>query len=369
MTKIFYDGEIYGHQRNGGISRYFDNIINRLPSNFTPILTSIRSSKEPHPHHPNLELFSYKRFGFKPGCLSYYLEPYYFKSIEFLSNYQIYHPTYYSLLTREVIRKRNVPIVITVYDMIHEVFAETLSSQDQTIKLKRHAILAADIILCISESTKLDLLERYPSVENKVRVTHLATDFNDALGYGDEPIPGKPFFVYVGGRGGYKNFSFLLSAFKKVVFKNPELYLCVVGSVFTDSEQRQIAELKLDNYILNLNNISDTYLAKLYRHSIAFVYPSQYEGFGIPPLEAMICNTPVIASNTSSIPEVVGDAGLLFNPNSIDELVDNLLLVIDHPLTRDAIVLKGQERLKLFSWDKTLKKTLLAYEDALNINN
>ena len=369
MTRIFYDGAIYGLQINGGISRYFDNIINGLPSNFTPILTSIRLSKEQHPHYSNLELFNYKRFGFKPSRLCYYLEPYYFKSIEFLNNYQIYHPTYYSLLTREVIGKINVPIVVTVYDMIHEMFAETLSPQDQTINLKRSAILAADIILCISESTKSDLLERYPSVEDKVRVTYLATDFDDTLGYGDESIPCKPFFVYVGGRSGYKNFNNLLTAFKKVTSKNPELCLCVVGSVFNDLERRLIAELKLDNYILNFNNISDNYLAKLYRHSIAFVYPSLYEGFGIPPLEAMICKTPVIASNTSSIPEVVGDAGLLFNPNSIDELVDNLLFVIDHPSAREAMVLKGQGRLKLFSWDKTIQKTLLAYEHALNANN
>lgn len=363
MTKIFYDGSIYGFQKKGGISRYFDNIISGLPSEITPILTSICSSKEPHPYHPNLKLFNYKRFGFKPGRLCYWLEPYYFKSVEFLNSYQVYHPTYYSLLTREIVGKKKCPVVITVYDMIHEIFAETMFQQDQTIYLKRNAILSADVILCISESTKSDLLERYPSVENRVRVTHLATDFDDTLGYGNEPIPCQPFFVYVGGRSEYKNFNNLLTAFKKVVSKAPEVLLCVVGATFFDSEKRLISKLNLDDKILNFSNVSDAYLAKLYRHSIALVYPSLYEGFGIPPLEAMICKTAVIASNTSSIPEVVGDAGLLFNPNSVDELVDNLLFLIDYPSERDKLILKGLERLKLFSWEKTVQKTLLAYAD------
>ena len=104
--------------------------------------------------------------------------------------------------------------------------------------------------------------------------------------------------------------------------------------------------LKKRKYELKLS--SDRVLAKLYRCSVAFVYPSLYEGFGIPPLEAMSCGTPVIASNTSSIPEVVGDAGILFDPKSSDDLADILLALLDSPIECDRLIKKGYERSKLF---------------------
>jgi len=367
MTRIFYDGAIYGLQSNGGISRYFNNIINRLPSDFTPILTSPRSSKESHPYHPNLKLFNYKRFGFKPGRLCYWLEPYYFQATEALSNYQIFHPTYYSLLTQQKFAKKSCLVVLTVYDMIHEIFSDSIDPNGEMAEIKRRAILSADLILCISEITKIDLLERYTLSEERVWVTHLATEFTPNFSDGDEFIPSRPFYLYVGGRNVYKNFDALLIAFSKIVSKVPETMLCVVGGgSFTKSEQILITELYLDASIKHFGNISDTHLAKLYRNCIAFVYPSLYEGFGIPPLEAMISQAPVIASNTSSIPEVVGDAGLLFDPTSIPDLVDRLLFLIDNPAERERLIIKGLEQAKKFSWDKTVRQTIEAYNFVAN---
>ncbi|MEA5559224.1 glycosyltransferase family 4 protein [Nodularia spumigena] len=357
---IFYDGEIYGLQKVGGISRYFDNIISNLPKDFHPILTSVRSRHEPHPHHPNLKLFSYKRFWFRPGRVSYWLEPYYFQSLEIINKYQVFHPTYYSLLTRQKLQKKRCPVVITVYDMIHEIFA-VMDKDGQMAEVKRRAISAADIILCISESTRRDLLERYPLPGEKVWVTYLATDFNPKLGYGDEPIPSRPFFLHVGGRGGYKNFKTLLIAFSKVFSKIPDILLSVVGSPFDTTEQGMISEMNLNNHVQNFGYASDAQLAKLYRNCIAFVYPSLYEGFGIPPLEAMICQAPVIASNTSSIPEVVGDAALLFDPSSISDLADRLLFLLEHPAERERLISKGLAQAKKFTWDKTVARTVEAY--------
>jgi glycosyltransferase involved in cell wall biosynthesis len=107
---------------------------------------------------------------------------------------------------------------------------------------------------------------------------------------------------------------------------------------------------------------SDAHLAKLYRCSIAFVYPSLYEGFGIPTLEAMSCGTPVVASNCASIPEVVGDAGLMFNPKSVSDLTDIMLFLLDNPTERDRLISKGHQRAKTFSWDKTVAQTLEVYQ-------
>jgi glycosyltransferase involved in cell wall biosynthesis len=361
--KIFYDGGIYPLylKQSGGICRYFDNLISRLPKDFHPILTSTRSRSDRHPEHPNLKLFNYKRYGFKPGRVSYWIEAYYFQAVEAFNNYQISHPTYYSLLTRRKFEKKICPVVLTVHDMIHEIFADSMDPNGETAAIKRKAILTADLILCISESTKIDLLERYPSLEDRVTVTLLATEFNEGYINENASVPARPYYLYVGGRGGYKNFDRLLLAFAQIIPKFPDLILCVVGSPFTKEEHKRIAELNLTQNIEHYGSANDGQLAKLYKSSIAFVYPSLYEGFGIPPLEAMSCGTAVIASNTSSIPEVVRDAGLLFDPTSTDELIDRLLSLLENPSQRNLLIEKGKQQVQKFSWEKTAMQTVNAY--------
>jgi len=119
--------------------------------------------------------------------------------------------------------------------------------------------------------------------------------------------------------------------------------------------------LSLGKSIEHYGYASDCHLAKLYRCSVAFVYPSLYEGFGIPPLEAMSCGTAVVASNTSSIPEVVGDAGILFDPTSTSDLVDILLNLLENSSKRECLISKGLVRASMFSWDQTIAQTLEVY--------
>ncbi len=192
-------------------------------------------------------------------------------------------------------------------------------------------------------------------------VTYLASEINASLSYGSESIPSRPYYLYVGGRDSYKNFDCLLMAFTKAVSVRPDVALCVVGPPFNETEAKLIAGLKLTDHIKHYGYVCDRHLAKLYRCSIAFVYPSLYEGFGIPPLEAMSCKTAVVASNCSSIPEVVGDAGLLFDPRVNSDLADILLLLLDSPMERDRLITAGGLRSKLFNWDKTAAQTFDIY--------
>ncbi|NEQ19657.1 MAG: glycosyltransferase family 4 protein [Microcoleus sp. SIO2G3] len=209
-------------------------------------------------------------------------------------------------------------------------------------------------------------LERYSLPEDKITVTYLAGEIDASLSYGSEPVPTQPYYLYVGSRTSYKNFDGLLAAFAKVASVHSEVRLCVVGSPFNQTEQQLIADLKLSDRIEHYGYASDRQLAKLYRCSVAFVYPSLYEGFGIPPLEAMSCGTVAVASNTSSIPEVVGDAGLLFDPKAIGDLADILLFLLDNPIERDRLIEKGYKRAKAFSWDKTALQTLEVYRSVSN---
>lgn len=364
--RILYDGQMYGVQTAGGINRYFANLISRLPEDFNPILTTCQNRELNYPVHPNLKILFYQRYGFRPGRISYWLEKYYFRYANSFSYPDIAHPTYYSLLTRQNLDKYRCPVVITVWDMIDEIFSEELDPNGQNAEQKRKAIVTAQAIICISENTKKDLLERYSLPENKVTVTHLASEIDASLSHGPEPVPDRPYYLYVGSRASYKNFDGLLAAFAKAVSVQPDIALCVVGSPFNEIEEKLIAELKLTTHIEHYGYAGDRHLAKLYRCSVAFVYPSLYEGFGIPPLEAMSCGTAVVACNCSSIPEVVGDAGLLFNPKATGDLADILLLLLLSPIERDRLIAKGHQRSQMFSWDKTVAQTIDVYRSVSN---
>jgi glycosyltransferase involved in cell wall biosynthesis len=361
--RVLYDGFIYGGQVAGGINRYFANIVRRLPENFTPLLTTCITRKINFLAHKNIKIFKFQRF--YPRRISRRIEKIYFRAIEKFIHFDIVHPTYYSLLTGKEIADHKKPAVLNVWDMTHEIFHDQIDPDGREAYKKRKAILQADKIICISENTKSDLLDRYPVNENKVTVTYLASEINASISHGLEPIPVNPYYLYVGGRYWYKNFDGLLIAFANAVSKKPNLVLCIVGPPFDKSEKMLISKFKLLDHIEHYGYVDDCHLAKLYRCSIAFVYPTLYEGFGIPLLEAMSCGTAVVASNCSSIPEVVGDAGLLFNPKKNSDLSDILLFLVDNPAERNSLIEKGVQRAMLFSWDKTVQQTLKIYKDLL----
>jgi glycosyltransferase involved in cell wall biosynthesis len=359
--KVLYDGNIYLMQAAGGVNRYFANLIGRLPADVTPYLTMCGPRSVNFPVNSRMKVYSYRRF--RPASVSYRLEKLFFDYTSNARRYDLAHPTYYTLLSRSEFRKYRCPVVVTVWDMIHELFPAELDPQGRHAEEKRRAIMAAQAVICISENTKNDLLERYPIAPDKVRVTHLASEIDASMAKGPEPVPRRRYFLYVGLRYAYKNFNGLLAAFAQMRSARPELALCVVGTPFSNTEKKRITELGLVAAIEHYEQVSDAHLAKLYHHSLAFIYPSFYEGFGIPPLEAMACGTPVVASNRSSLPEVIGDAGLLFDPERTDELTDILITLADDSSQRERLIAKGRERVKAFSWDKTVAETLEIYRE------
>jgi glycosyltransferase involved in cell wall biosynthesis len=359
--QVLYDGHIYLMQAAGGVNRYFANLIGRLPPDVIPYLTMCGPRSIHFPVNSRMKVYSYRRF--RPASISYRLEKLFFEYANNARSYDLAHPTYYTLLSRNEFERFRCPVVITVWDMIHELFPAELDPKGRHAEEKRRAIMAAQAVICISENTRHDLLERYSVAPDKVRVTHLASEIDASLAQGPEVVPNRPYFLYVGLRYRYKNFNGLLVAFSRMLPARSGLALCVVGAPFNDTEKKLIVELGLDSAVEHYRQVSDAHLAKLYYHSVAFVYPSLYEGFGIPPLEAMACGTPVVASNRSSIPEVVGDAGLLFDPERTDELTDILIALADDSSLREQLIAKGYKREKAFSWDKTVSQTLEIYRE------
>lgn len=359
--RILYDGTIYSMQAAGGINRYFANLIANLPETVVPTLLTRQRRKLNWPTHPNLRTVQ-RSLAFRPGRIARQLENAYYRTMSRPSRYDLLHPTYFWLASGRALGDYRCPIVVTVYDMIYELFGEEVETEARyVIAQKKKCILAAQAILCISESAKRDLLSFYPQVEDKVTVTPLASDMRPEMSYGLEPVPARPYFLYVGMRMSYKNFDGLLRAFRQVASTNPDVALCVVGSAFTEAENQKVAELGLLGRVEHYGAVGNNHLAKLYRCSLAFVYPSLYEGFGIPLLEAMSCGTVVVAADRSSIPEVVQDAGVLFDPEAPDVLADILLMLAADPEKRQQYIQKGFGQAQNFSWQKTAAQTLAVY--------
>jgi glycosyltransferase involved in cell wall biosynthesis len=257
--------------------------------------------------------------------------------------------------------------VVTVYDMIFERFA--VKHGDRTTAPKRAAVERADHVICISENTRRDLIEILGVPEQKTSVVYLAADraFQQE-GSDDEPWAGpeKPFLLHVGGRQNYKNFRSFIEAFGTSPYlKNNFGIVCFGGGPLTDDELAHAAHLEIDSSRLMYRTGGDLILAAYYRKAAALIYPSLYEGFGIPPIEAMACSCPVICSRTSSLPEVVGDAGEYFDPKSREEMVGAMERVLQSSTRRDELIQRGKARSQMFSWDQCARETLEVYKHLL----
>ena len=356
-------------QAAGGITRYFASLIGRLPADFHPALVVGPPFDGNYAGHPNLKIYQYGKrradqFSWRLSSRASEIEKSLLRNSLARRRFDVFHPTYYTLLTGQSMRDYRSPVVITVWDMIDEIYASEVDPTGQNAREKLAAVEAADRIICISQNTKNDLLERYDVPESKIAVTYLAAEIDATISHGSEPVPERPYYLYVGSRASYKNFVGLLDAFAKVVSVRPELALCVVGGPLSNAERDRIVALKLSDNLEYYGYPSDSHLAKLYRCSLALVYPSFYEGFGLPPLEAMSCGTVAVVANVSSLPEVVGTAGVLFDPTRSDELIEILLSLPDDSTRREELIIAGEQRSREFSWDRTTAETIEVYRSA-----
>ena len=366
LFKVLYDGMIFHRQKAGGINRYFQKLIDYLPEGIEPSMTLSKCPAQNFPKNKRLRLFV-KSFKLpKPfRKVSRAIRASRLETVRKHIAPDLVHATYYDTLGGFERISNGPPFVVTVHDMTHEKFPELLDRRGRHAELKRRAIKKADAIICVSEHTKNDLLEMFPECESRTRVIYHATELGEVAPDESMAKPDRPFVLYVGSRARHKNFGGLLRAFKIALSRDGELQLRTVGSEFSKSEKQTIQELGLEKHIINHGIVDDRKLARLYRLSLCFVYPSFYEGFGLPLLEAMSCETPVLAANNSCIPEVVRDAALLFDPNSKSDLADAMTFLFRNPCVRDQLISEGRTRCKEFSWEKSAWQTLKTYEMAV----
>ena len=346
-------------QSHGGISRYFCEIASRLPGLGcdVQVIAPLHSNRHLHESQgvdligayvPPIRFTAATRRALNRMLSSIMLKR--------RAGNGILHQTYYQTDTRVRPGKR----IVTVYDMIHERFPEDFKSRDSTPVNKPIAVARADHVICISESTRKDLIDMFGVPREKTSVIYLASDFEQAT-LSVQARTGRPYLAYVGLRGGYKNFIKLLEAYAGSRELNTTLDLvCFGGRAFTPAEQKAISAAGLQECVRQLSG-NDQELKQYYANAELFVYPSLYEGFGIPPLEAMTMGCPVACANTSSLPEVVGDAAELFDPHDVGSLAAALHRALDRERRRELIE-RGYARVKEFSWDRCARETLKVYE-------
>jgi len=377
--KILIDGISFNLKKTGGVNRYFLGILPYLKKLDKKIEIEfvIRSGIElPAASYEGIKIstineipISFPKTIFKPllNPINQLINNKYWLS----TNGDIFHSTYY---TRHP--NTNIPQVITVYDLIYEKYPQFFTGRKNKIfrQNKKEAIESANLIICISQNTKKDLLTYYQLDEEKIHVIYPGV--NQIF----KPITNKilkdkflskykiknPYFLYLGPRGRYKNFLKMIEAYSNWQRSNDFSIIAVGGDKFTQKEISFFSKLGLSNKIYNFGYVADQDLVLFYNCAHAFIYPSLYEGFGIPLLEAMACGTLVLASNRSAFPEVGKDSILYFNPESKEDIVQALNKSLNKSI-RNKYINKGLQRVRYFSWEKTAKQTLNIYKRLNNL--
>lgn len=364
--RIAMDYQIFCLQAYGGISRYFVRLAEQLSEKTETVRIFSPLHCNEYLHELNPALVDGRRIVSSPSKAMRLTLPYNnFLSARKISAWQadVVHETYYSIFNK---RPQKKPVVITVYDMVHEIFPDQFSRLGNISLRKRRAVERADHIICISESTRRDLISLFNVDDTKVSVVHLGFDeFSYQSSSFDQAASAcmKPYLLFVGNRGGYKNFSGFLKAFSLSVKLKAEFdILAFGGGAFTPAEKNLISDLGLRAAQVRQVGGGDDTLGNLYRGASVFVYPSLYEGFGLPPLEAMANDCPVALSSTSSMPEVVGDAGVYFDPSSIEDMSSVIEKLAFSPSLSQALINQGRNRLDKFSWGRCAEETLAVYK-------
>jgi glycosyltransferase involved in cell wall biosynthesis len=368
--RVLYDNHIFNMQRYGGISRYVSELIAGISQ-----LPNVQVEFPVRYTHNSYLLSDRERYGVKPlprkgapfrGFItSRRMRANYeaFRHTASGGEFEIYHPTYHDRHVLESLPDR--PFVLTIHDMIHEVFPELFSDADEVIDAKRQLARKAARIIAGSENTKRDIIRHLGVSEERIRVVYYAESVGGAAKDRKPDIPEK-YLLFVGNRGLYKNFRLFAEAIVPLLSEDRDLHLVAAGAApFNEDELRYLDDLGIRRQVNHVLFHTDGQLAELYRGALCFAFPSRYEGFGIPTLEAFACDCPVLLAEAGSLPEVAGDAAVYFDPERAESISEATRRVLADESLRAELIRKGRERLEAFSWQKVCDQTVDVYRHAL----
>ena len=374
--RILFDHQVFSWQTYGGVSRYIveqmrglENLRQTvlLPENFYSENVFLR--KFPDFQRPSITPFPFRGKKMVQNLLGRKA------SLKALSrkNPDVFHPTYFDPYFLKTIARSGIPFVLTVHDMIHEIYGHGsrsfFSLDAHVVEHKRLLAQKATAIIAVSENTRTDLMHFCPEVNpDKIYVIHHGNSLTrmDSLTLSEHTNtsqPRPPYLLFVGQRKAYKNFAWMVEHLADLLRSEQDLKLvCVGGSRFDQAETAQLTQLGIIDKVQYLKVDSDAALARIYTQAACFIFPSQYEGFGIPVLEAFACGCPAVLNRSSSLPEVGGEAALYFDESDPGSLALAVRRILQDTDFRKNKVQQGLERARLFTWEQSAAKHLRVYQ-------
>lgn len=365
--RLLFDDHIFAVQRYGGISRYFVELMREFDR-----MGGVDMSL-PFPLVQNEHLLAagrgrVRRFlGSRPiprkdRMIRLLNRPFVSAALR-RGRFDVFHATFTDRWYLDLAGRK--PFVVTVHDMIPELFAHLFRDPTSKHPFKREAVAAATAVIAVSENTRQDLIRCTGVDPAKVHVIHHGIgDLATERAVADVALPDR-FVLFVGLRWGYKNFDRFARAMVPVLRKDPGLsLLCVGAGPLSAAERAVFAEAGCLGRV-HWMNLDDAGLAAAYRKAALFVYPSVYEGFGLPILESFAQGCPAALARASCFPEIAADAALYFDPDDEADMAATIERLLGDPALRADLAARGRRRLGDFSWRRTAERTHRLYRSLL----
>ena len=385
--KILYDSQAFDMQRHGGVSRCFVELYKHLPQDAKTRFSVIETDnvylneigfpksgttydkffckkdsfikKVIYKLYYNGKYRQYRRWNHMPQLNTY-------ESIKQISSgdYDIFHPTFFSPYYLPILPKK--PLVITVHDMITELFPNYYPATDNQVVWKKLVLPKADHIVAVSECTKRDLQRLFDIPEEKITVIYHGTDTAPYTPSATPPVEGE-YILYVGDRWLYKNFGRLAKSMVPILKNHKDLHVVCTGSPFNDDEIRMLKDYGVYERFIQKFITSNQEFMDIYHNAVAFVYPSEYEGFGIPILEAYKADCPVMLNNASCFPEIAGDAAIYFNMNDKENNFEEQFETLYHLNNneKEELLAKQRKQLKKYTWTDSAQQLAEVYRNVI----
>lgn len=348
-----FDHQLFSYQRYGGASKYFAMLLKYLPRDVWDTTTLISNNEYVRANHlfktipflPETEFPGKRRLMLDAG------KPYsYMKLLR--HNYDVFHQTHFEPYCLNAIGKK--PMVTTFHDINFSKYTPNPKIEEY----QRRSLSRADKIVAISQHTKKDLIEYFSIQPEKIEVIYHGIEIPGGT---DNSIPFDfPYVLFVGARGKHKNFNLFASAFAELHLLFPEIRLICTRGPFTQEEEIMLNQYGIRD-VTKVINADEQTMNALYRHALMFVFPSLYEGFGMPILEAMANGCPTILADASCFPEIAGDAALYFNPIEKEDILSKMKLLVEDTQLRNNLIDRGNSRVKKFSWEECARKHMDVY--------
>ena len=356
--RVALDEQIFAIQPYGGISRMFAELANQFVDDAVPGV-EVLPFHAPIVNHYILDNPKLHRaLGARPARNQWTALAQYFARLGVKVDADIVHNTFY--LPHGLVPIGDARRIVTIHDMIPELMPHTRRRLDW-LTLKRRYVDNADHIICVSEATKQDLIKVYGIPQAPISVIHHGVDPRFHPGHAKADFLPDRYLLFVGNRTQYKDADVLFAAFAQIASSQSDLDLvCIGGTDFTPAETRRLEQLGIKGRV-SQRYLDDETMASTYAHAEAFVFPSHFEGFGLPALEAMACGTPVVLANATSLPEVGGDAAVYFEPGSFADLTHVLSDLLADDAARADLIQRGLDRAADFTWRAAAQQTADVY--------